>query len=206
MVSAYTPEQIDRFLSLIKLPSRFHPHNDPPRDIAFLTNLHIHCISTIPYENLSLHYSPNKGVSLDPDDLYQKVVLNGRGRGGYCMENSLFFMHMLRGLGFETYPVGVRIRLRQDGVPSGAYVGFVHIVNIVTLSDGSRWTVDVGFGGDGATRPLPLVEGHVTRNLGTQDVRLVRDFIPEQTQRSDPERKLWIYQVSLNDAALLRTM
>ena len=53
--------------------------------------------------------------------------------------------------------------------------------------------VDVGFGGDGATKPVPLIEGHVTRNIGTQDIRLIQDFIPGQTVRS-PERKLWIYQ------------
>ena len=69
----------------------------------------------------------------------------------------------------------------------------MHIVNIVTLDDGSRWMVDVGFGGDGASKPIPLVEDHVTRNIGTQDIRLVRDFIPSQTERT-PERKLWIYQ------------
>jgi arylamine N-acetyltransferase len=53
--------------------------------------------------------------------------------------------------------------------------------------------VDVGFGGDGASKPIPLAEGHVTRNIGTQDIRLARDFIPSQTERT-PERKLWIYQ------------
>lgn len=53
--------------------------------------------------------------------------------------------------------------------------------------------VDVGFGGDGATAPIPLVEGYVTCNMGSQDVRLVRDHIPQQVARSS-ETKLWIYQ------------
>lgn len=66
-------------------------------------------------------------------------------------------------------------------------------MNIVTLEDGTRWSIDVGFGGDGATRPLPLMEGHITRNLGTQDIRFIRDYIPGQTERT-PERKLWTYQ------------
>ena len=66
-------------------------------------------------------------------------------------------------------------------------------MNIVTLQDGTRWMVDVGFGGDGATRPTPLIDGHVTCNIGTQDIRLTRDFIPSQTERTS-ERKLWIYQ------------
>ena len=69
----------------------------------------------------------------------------------------------------------------------------VHIVNIVTLPDCTRWMVDVGFGGDGATKPIPLVDGHITRNIGTQDIRLTRAFIPTQLERT-PARKLWIYQ------------
>src|ERR1700753_1694269 len=68
-----------------------------------------------------------------------------------------------------------------------------HIVNIVTLPDNTRWMVDVGFGGDGATKPLPLIEDHITRNIGTQDIRLTRDFLPDQTERT-PDRKLWVYQ------------
>ncbi|KAK4901380.1 hypothetical protein LTR27_001938 [Elasticomyces elasticus] len=193
MACAYTTDQLEAFFSLIGLPETLKLNNYPQRDLALLTALHVHTISTIPYENLSLHYSAHKGVSLDPTDLYQKIVVNGRGRGGYCMENSLFYLHMLKALGFRVYPVGVRIRLRNEGVPQGNFVGWVHIVNIVTLDDGSRWMVDVGFGGDGATKPLPLIEGTVTPNLGTQDIRLIRDFIPEQTNRS-PERKLWLYQ------------
>lgn len=69
----------------------------------------------------------------------------------------------------------------------------VHIVNIVTLSDRTRWMVDVGFGGDGATKPIPLLDRIITRNIGTQDIRLTRDFIPGQIERT-PDRKLWIYQ------------
>jgi arylamine N-acetyltransferase len=67
----------------------------------------------------------------------------------------------------------------------------VHIVNIVTLSDGTKYMVDVGFGGDGATKPLPLINGHIEHNLGTQDIRLIYDTIPDQVDQSKP---LWIYQ------------
>ena len=51
--------------------------------------------------------------------------------------------------------------------------------------------LDVGFGGDGATKPLPLISGHVTQNLGTQAIRLIYDTIPQQVDQS---KKLWIYQ------------
>lgn len=68
-----------------------------------------------------------------------------------------------------------------------------HIVNIVTFSDGSKYHSDVVFGGDGPTLPMPLVDGLVHHNLGTQEIRLVHDWIPTQTQRTDAS-KLWIYQ------------
>jgi len=124
MKSAYTDEEIDQFLSFIGIPEEYYTANCPRRDLDFLTALHSHMLSTVPYENLSLHYSKEKSISLDPHVLYQKIVLGGRGRGGYCMENSLLYMHMLRGLGFNTFTAGVRIRLREDGIPHGDYIGW----------------------------------------------------------------------------------
>lgn len=68
----------------------------------------------------------------------------------------------------------------------------MHIVNIVILEDGSRYMVDVSFGGDGATRPLPLDNpGRVFSNLGRQEIRLVWDRLPEQISASS---KHWVYQ------------
>ena len=125
MASAYTPSQIPAFLEHVRLPSKYHPINTPPRDLAFLTDLHTHTISTLPYENLALHYTTtNRTISLDPQDLYQKIVLGGRGRGGYCMELSILYNHILRGLGFDVYTAGVKIRRREGGVPHGDFVGW----------------------------------------------------------------------------------
>jgi arylamine N-acetyltransferase len=64
-------------------------------------------------------------------------------------------------------------------------------VNIVTLPDGSKYVVDVGFGGDGPTMPMPLISEQPMRNLGAQEVRLVYDRIPQQV---DKGQKFWIYQ------------
>ncbi|KAF2474950.1 arylamine N-acetyltransferase 4 [Lindgomyces ingoldianus] len=195
MASAYSPEQISTYLKHIKLPQKYHAENQAsyPHNLAFLAALHVHTISTIPYENLSIHYSSNRKISLDPQHLFQKIVGGGRGRGGYCMENSILFNHILRGLGFEVYTAGVRVRLRENGVPSGTYIGWVHIVNIVTLPCGAKYMLDVGFGGDGAINPVPLIPGHVVPNIGQQDVRLIRDHIPQQVDKSE-KTKLWIYQ------------
>lgn len=68
-----------------------------------------------------------------------------------------------------------------------------HIVNIVTFPDGQIYHDDIAFGGDGATMPMPLVDGLVHQNLGAQEIRLIRDWIPTQTHRTEAS-KLWIYQ------------
>lgn len=189
MTSAYSSEQISEYLDYVQLPQEWHPAAKPALTLEYLHILHVHQISTIPYENLSLHYNVKKGNCLDPQVLFEKFVR--RRRGGYCMENSIFYNHILRGLGFQVYTAGVKIRFRKETVPFGPYIGWVHIVNIVTLPDGTKWMIDVGFGGDGATKPVPLVHGEALHNLGTQEIRLIHDNIPEQVDKS---RLYWIYQ------------
>ncbi|RYP40291.1 hypothetical protein DL767_001834 [Monosporascus sp. MG133] len=188
MESAYTREQVVQFLHHIQLPESLH---HAPPSLPLLKTLHMHMISTVPYDNLSLHYNPTHSISIDPQHLFQKIVANKHGRGGYCMEIAVLYNHMLLGLGFDAYTVGVRPRIQ--GVPEGDFPGWVHIVSIVTFPDGSKCHVDVGFGGDGATLPLPLIEGLAHRNLGTQEIRLVRDWMPTQLKRTE-EAKFWIYQ------------
>lgn len=107
MQSAYTPTQLSHYLTRISLPN---PPSPPRLDLPFLTALHTHQLCTVPYENLSLHYSPDHTVRLDPQHLYRKLVTGGRGRGGYCMEIAVFFNHILRALGFEVYTAGARVR------------------------------------------------------------------------------------------------
>jgi len=121
--TVFTVAEVSRYLDLINLPSKYRTPNNAPLTIDYLTALHVHQISTIPYENLSLHYSHDKRVNLAPRHLFEKFVTAENGRGGYCMEASLFFMHMLRALGFDVYPTGVRIRIREGGVPVGDYIG-----------------------------------------------------------------------------------
>ncbi|KAH4180486.1 arylamine N-acetyltransferase [Parastagonospora nodorum] len=194
--SVFSEDQISAFLNYIGLPPSLQQQRytgDASKDIHFLTQLHIHAISKVPYENLWLHYNPTHTNNINPNDTYTSIVTNNRGRGGYCFQVSIFFNHILRGLGFPAYLSPVRIRYRVDGIPQGNYSGWVHLVNVVTLTDGSKWALDVGFGGDGPTAPIQLVHNHISTNLGNQEVRLWRDWIPTQLHRT-AETKLWIYQ------------
>jgi arylamine N-acetyltransferase len=124
MASAYSPSQIAQYEEYVELPHQFRLASKPSLDIAYLTALHIHQISSVPYENLILHYSTTHSISLDPQILFKKIVTDASGRGGYCMENSIFFNHVLRALGFQVYTAGVRIRPRQGGIPGGNYIGW----------------------------------------------------------------------------------
>lgn len=93
--------------------------------LKFLTILHKHQLSTVPFENLALHYSTDHAISLDPEVLFEKIVT--KKRGGYCMENNSFFGNMLRSVGFQTYCAGGRIRVPgDDSNPKGDYLGWCY--------------------------------------------------------------------------------
>ncbi|KAE8167364.1 hypothetical protein BDV40DRAFT_312665 [Aspergillus tamarii] len=199
MSSAYSALQVKKYLLYLSLPSKYHPYVETPhlfpKDEAALTVLFRCQITRFPFENLSVHYSTTRQPDIHPDTLYSKMMGAGEigptGRGGYCLEVNIFFHHILRGLGFDVYTIGARNRDRVNGVPQGDYGGWVHMANIVRLSSGVRYHLDVGFGGDGPTSPIPLLSGAAIQNLGTQEVRLLYDNISKESQR---QQKHWIYQ------------
>lgn len=128
---AYSEEQVDRYQDYISLPPQYRRRTNPARNLEFLTALYIHQISAIPYENLGLHYSKDHCINLKPQILYDKFTRNGRG--GYCMENGIFFNHILRSLGFRVYLAGARVRPRLNGVPHGDYMGWYETPLISTI-------------------------------------------------------------------------
>ncbi|KAF4553909.1 Hypothetical protein D9617_5g067840 [Elsinoe fawcettii] len=209
--SAYTPDQILLYLSHISFPLPLSFLRSPES----LTLLHRLQITTIPYENLSLHYSSTHDNSISPQTLFAKLVSpphaassaeQSSGRGGYCFETAVFWLNSLRGLGFRAYSAQARIRLRDGPVPKGDFVGPRHVVTIVLFENGERWSSDVGFGGDGPTSPLRLVDregvdgvvedagkgdGAVT-NLGRQEVRVNRGVFPGTVDEG--RNKVWFYE------------
>ena len=109
----YTAAQLTQYFTHISLaPSlvlfAFHPSLTFPT-LPLLASLQTHHLLTVPFENLSLHYSPTPLTppSLEPADLFTKIVT--RGHGGYCMESNAFFGTVLRSLGFTVVSVGGRV-------------------------------------------------------------------------------------------------
>lgn len=71
------------------------------------------------------------------------------------------------------------------------------MINLLTLPNGQTYVIDVGFGSDGPTRPLPLIDslktGNVVPGVGTQQLRLIHSTIAPNTSTS-PLQNLWVYQ------------
>ncbi|KAK8248964.1 arylamine N-acetyltransferase 1 [Phyllosticta capitalensis] len=187
MAATLTPEQLTTYFNRIEFPE--HYRRNVKHDYDFLAVLQAYHISAIPYENLGLHYSADAHIPLDLPSLFAKCTQNGRG--GYCMENATFFNVVLRSLGFSAYMAGARARPRVDFVPRGDFTGWMHVVNIITLPNSpTKYVMDVGFGGDMPTKPLPLVSGPSTLNIGTQEVRLNYAPLP----KSHSNNPVWIYE------------
>lgn len=119
------------------------------------------------------------------------------------MENNRFFGTVMRSLGLRLYSAGARVFGGEDGL-NGWYVAYScllseenltmmrrsHMINIVNIG-GKRYMVDVGFGANGATHPMPLEEGVVSTSIAPANVRLLWKNIDEN---EDAEQKLWVFQ------------
>ena len=119
-----------------------------------LTALHEAHQAAIPFENLDILLG--RSILLDLPALVAKLIEGGRG--GYCFEHNTLFRAALEAAGFRVTSLAARVRL-------GAHPGEIrprsHMLLLVELPQGP-FVADVGFGGEGPVRPLPLVEGQET--------------------------------------------
>jgi arylamine N-acetyltransferase len=122
-MAAYSQDQLTRYLDHISYPRSQHPQSE----IQFLKELQAHHLARVPFESIALHYSPHRVLSLDPDDLFQKVV--EQSKGGYCVEMNSFFGDMMRLLGFNVLSFGARVK--AGPVYEGLYVLFFHLNQLV---------------------------------------------------------------------------
>lgn len=72
-----------------------------------------------------------------------------------------------------------------------------HMVNIVTLKDGKKYMLDVGFGSNGPIKPLLLdTDLSQTQGIAPAEMRLVKRNLEANT---DPHQRLWVFE-HRNDA------
>ncbi len=158
---AHAELDIDAYLRRLGLaddPTLRTPSLEP------LSRLHEAHVAAIPFENLDVLLG--RRIRLDLASVQAKLV--GARRGGYCFEHNSLFMAVLERLGFQVTSLAARVRLGATDLRPKT-----HMLLRVDLPDGPL-LADVGFGGDGPIRPLPLdTGGEVT--LGATGCRLRRE-------------------------------
>jgi len=174
---SYSAEKLAQYFAHISFDQEKHSAGT----LDYLAALQRAHLARVPFESVSLHYSKTRLLSLDLDDLFDKIV--GRSRGGYCMEVNGFFGAVLRGLGFDVLSAGARVR------GTDRFGGWDHMANLVSLQ-GVRYLVDVGYGAQDATCPVPLQHGFEFDNIPPCRGRLEHRAL---AQHSDPEQRVWVY-------------
>ena len=95
-------------------------------------------LCAVPFENLDI-FDYDVKVDFGIEEMFDKVVT--RRRGGYCFELNAIYMALVEAVGFEVYPVGVRILMGGRSFQPA----IAHRAAIVVI-DGKRYFTDVGFG------------------------------------------------------------
>jgi N-hydroxyarylamine O-acetyltransferase len=147
-----------------------------PRRASFdvLDALQAAHMATIPFENIDVRLG--RPISLDLSALEAKLVL-GR-RGGYCFEQNTLFAAVLGALGFSVATLEARVRPPE----ATAVLPRTHMALRVAL-DGRDWLVDVGFGADGPTGPVPLHGAGTRTTAGTYRVAQEKTLTVLQRRR-----------------------
>ena len=191
----YTERQLFRYLERINYPLS-KPPSLPPATLENLRRLMARHLQVCPFENLSLHYSSRRIIDLESEVLFDKFV-NHR-RAGYCMEQNRVFSTVLRSLGYDVYTVGGRV---LSGLKPGEVRGFGHMAIILTL-DGTEYLVDVGYGSNCLTAPLPIFDGKMIEDIQygvvPEQHRIHLSEIPGSAKKG---HKIWTLQIRRNAEA-----
>jgi N-hydroxyarylamine O-acetyltransferase len=79
----------------------------------------------VPFENLDV-FDAGRDILLDTASLYDKIV--GRRRGGYCFELIRAVLSLLLDLGFDCFPIAVRVVWHLD-----CYMPVTHRAGVVQI-------------------------------------------------------------------------
>jgi arylamine N-acetyltransferase len=154
-LETFTTTQVLLYLDRIHFDAPNGSATLPTPTLETLRRLIACHLQAIPFENLSLHYSTHRNIIIEKEFLFEKMI--DQRKGGYCMEHNTTFAAVLRTLGYNLYTLAARVYLPNDS-RSTYPGGLMHMAIIVTIN-GIEYLVDVGFGGNGLTAPLPIFDG-----------------------------------------------
>lgn len=150
-------------------------------DLSTLKQLLRLHVTSVPFENLSLHCGEEMPVDLSRT--WDKIVM--RGRGGWCFESGALFLWALAELGYDTTMLSSRVYHNQ----SGQFSEFDdHLIGKVKV-EGREFIVDASFGFTKQIRePLELEPGkEQIQTLGTfRFLKTGHVWVLEKTSR-DPK-------------------
>lgn len=132
-------------------------------DYETLENLQFLHLSTFPFENLNPLFG--KEVSLDKDSLNQKFL--AQNRGGYCFEQNLFFLNVLKSIGFNVRPLLGRVH-SDKGIS-----GRTHLLLLAEI-DKKQYITDVGFGGLCIPKPI-RIDSEIAQPTVFGDYKITKD-------------------------------
>lgn len=110
-MATYTPEQLELYFEHLGIRMPTIDDQSVERRLETLTLIQQFHLARVPFDSVALHYSPTRILSLDPEDLFQKIVVNSRG--GYCMEVNTLFGAVLRSMGYTVVSVGGRVKHKK---------------------------------------------------------------------------------------------
>ena len=155
--------------------------------LATLRALHAAHPRAIPFENIDALMGVS--VGLDLASLQDKIFR--QGRGGYCFEHNLIFMHALDALGFTVSGLAARVLWGQ---PEDAITARSHMLLRVELG-GRVYIADVGFGGLTLTAPLLLQPGEQDTPHETFRVVEIGDHLRLQAKIGEEWRTLYRFDM-----------
>lgn len=184
----FSIDQLQEYFCRIQLPAQSRIYNveplEPAKALEYLALIKRHQLVTVPFDNLTLHYSWHRVIHIDPSHLFKKIVQQP-GRGGYCMENNTLLHTVLISLGFDAYTAGARI------YKGPGYGGFTHCINIIEINQ-VRYLADVGFGPNGPIAPVRIGTDDTTQiNISPTKIRIRQDAIEQGLSRRG---QFWILE------------
>ena len=167
---------LDAYLARVGYEGRV----EPTREV--LDAIHLAHATTIPFENLDILLG--RPIRLDLASLQDKLVRDRRG--GYCFEHNTLFAAVLEAVGFGVTRLGARVRFGARSVTARTHMA------LLVEADGQDRLADVGFGGGGVLRSMPIEPGPELDQFGWR-FRLVDDDEIRVLQTHRPNGWLDLY-------------